>query len=56
MKSLEELEKVYAEELKRKDKLIDDLRQQNKVLMKTALKQSEKNIELQQKIEKVMKG
>ncbi|MBW3003134.1 hypothetical protein KY337_01100 [Candidatus Woesearchaeota archaeon] len=50
MKSVEEIEKLYAEELKRRDALIAKLKEENQVLMKTALKQSEKNVELMKKI------
>jgi len=42
-----ELEKWYEEELKRKDKIIDKLKEENIVLMKTALKQSQKLVEMQ---------
>lgn len=56
--SLEEysrLKKIYAEELKRKDDIIDKLREENRLLMKSALKQSEKNVMLSEKLKEKTK-
>lgn len=39
---LEKAKKHYEEELKRRDTLIDELREENKLLIKTSLKQSER--------------
>lgn len=55
MKSAEELERIYEKELKRRDALIDELRKQNDVLVKTAMKQSEKNVELAKQLEKFLR-
>ncbi len=51
-KELEKLKKYYAEELKRKDKLIEELKEQNTLIMKSALKQSEKLTHLSEKLKK----
>ena len=40
-KELEDLKKTFEEELKRKDELIDNLKKENIVLIRTSLKQSE---------------
>ena len=45
----ERLKKIYAEELARKDEIIDKLREENKLLMKSALK-SERNVMLAEKL------
>ena len=58
MKSKEELKKLkkwYDEELKRKDKLIDELKEQNTVLMRASLKSSEKIAGLTEKLKKAIK-
>ncbi len=52
---LEKLKKYYAEELKRKDRIIEELREQNSLIMKSALKQSEKLIYLSDKLKKFLK-
>ncbi len=49
---LEKLEKYYAEELKRKDKIIEELKEQNTLIMKSAMKQSEKLTHLSEKLRK----
>ena len=41
-RELKKLKEIYDRELKRKDKLIDELKQQNSLIMKSALKESEK--------------
>ncbi len=48
----EKLKKYYAEELKRKDKLIEELKEQNTLIMKSAMKQSEKLTHLSEKLKK----
>jgi len=40
------LKRYYSDELKRKDSIIEQLKEQNKLLIQTALKQSKKNMEL----------
>ena len=52
---IKRLEQTYAEELKRKDKLIEELREENIVIMKAALKQSKKIDDLTQKLKKTLK-
>jgi predicted RNase H-like nuclease (RuvC/YqgF family) len=47
---LERLKEHYAEELHRRDKEIKELKEQNIVIMKSALKQSEKINELTEKL------
>ena len=42
------LKKDFYQELKRKDKIIDELKKQNLLLLKTALKQSKRCVELQE--------
>jgi len=61
MKSKEELEEefkriksVYDEELKRKDKIIAELREMNSLIMKSALKESEKLTRLTDKFKKLV--
>ena len=41
-KEHEKLKKWFEEEIKRRDRKIDELEEQNKLLLKSALKQSEK--------------
>ena len=54
IKELEEkikvMEKAFAQQLKRRDDLIDELKRNNDLLLKTALKESEKNEELRIKL------
>ncbi|MBD3248962.1 hypothetical protein GF336_02855 [Candidatus Woesearchaeota archaeon] len=52
---LERLEKYYGEELKRKDKLIEELRRENQVLFKSAMKSSDKIKNLTEKLEEAVK-
>ena len=52
-KRLEELQKAYSAQLQRKDQEIEDLRKQNDLLMKTAMKQSEKASQWQELAKKV---
>ena len=49
-KEIEKLKKIYAEELKRKDKIIEELTEQNTLIMKSALKQSEKINDLTERL------
>lgn len=51
---LKRLKKYYSEELKRKDKLIQELKEQNILVMKSALKQSKKIAELTEKLKKTI--
>jgi hypothetical protein len=43
-KNLAELKKIYAEELTRKDKIIEDLKKENLILMRTAIKKHKEKI------------
>lgn len=52
--SLEELQKAYAAQLERKDKVIDELKKENNLLMKTAMKQREKAQEWEEVAKRVM--
>lgn len=47
-------ETLLREELKRKNKLIDKLRQENASILRTALKQNQENIELKQRLKSVL--
>jgi len=49
---VKELKKWYEEELERRDKEIDRLREENTVLMKASLKSSEKIANLTEKLKK----
>ncbi len=49
------LKEMYAEELKRKDEVIEKLKEENKLLIKSALKQSERNVMLSEKLKKKIK-
>ncbi len=52
---LGELRKWYEEELIRRDKQIEKLREENKILMKMSLKQSEKLQDLNKRLEDSLK-
>jgi hypothetical protein len=52
---IKRLEETYAEELKRKDKIIDELKEENTVVMKSALNQSKKIDELTKKLKDALK-
>ena len=54
-KNAGELEKAYAAQLKRRDSEIDVLRKHNEILARTAMKQSEKLIEMQELLSKIQK-
>ena len=49
---LKKIKKWYAEELKRRDKEIEELKKQNVVLMKASLKSAGKIAELTEKVKK----
>ena len=51
---LKRLKKYYGEELKRKDKMIEDIREQNMLLLKASLKGSEKIDKLTEKLKKAL--
>ena len=53
MEGLFRLKKYYSEELRRKDKIIDELKNQNELLIKTALKQSRKYMDISEYIKKM---
>ena len=55
MNELKKLKKWYAEELKRRDKTIDQLKEENDILMRTTLKNSTKIAELTEKLKKTIK-
>ena len=55
MKSKEELEKWYVEELKRRDNEIEELKEKNLVLMKASLNSSKRINDLTEKLKKVLK-
>lgn len=44
--AFEELEQWYSSELKRKDKIIEELKKENLTLIKIALKRSDRNVDL----------
>ena len=50
------LKRYYFDELKRKDSIIEQLKEQNKLLIQTALKQSKKNMELSTLLSSSKKG
>ena len=54
IEDIDTLKKYYAEELKRKDKIIEELREQNSLIMKSALKESEKLTNLTDKFKKLV--
>ncbi len=44
IKNIEELKDLFAKEIARRDLLIDELRKQNQILMKTAFKQKSESV------------
>ena len=50
MSELERHKKIFEEEIKRKDKIIEELREQNKILKSSSLKTSEKIDKLTRKL------
>ena len=53
-KELKEMQEYYINEIERKDKIIGDLKQANEILLRTALKQSEKAAHFSEKLDEVM--
>jgi len=53
-KELRKLKEIYDRELKRKDKQIDELKEQNSLIMKSALRQSERLTNLSEKLKKIL--
>lgn len=54
-KEILKIEKIYEKELKRKDKLIEELRKENELLMKSALKGADKLEDMKLKLNKKIK-
>jgi len=54
--SSEELEKAYAAQIKRKDAEIEELRKKNEVLIKTAIRQNEKLVDMQEMLKTLDKN
>ena len=50
-----EMEKAYEAQLRRKDSEIEELRKRNDVLVKTALRQNEKLVQIEEMIKKIQK-
>ena len=48
-----EMEKAYEAQLRRKDSEIEELRKRNDVLVKTALRQNEKLVQIEEMIKKI---
>jgi len=55
MSELKKLKKWYADELKRRDKIIEELKQQNNILIKASLKSSDRIAALTEKLKKKIK-
>ena len=53
LEELNRLKRWYAEELRRKDRIIDELKQSNDLLMKTALKRSAEQQKLKMLIDEL---
>ncbi len=51
---IKRLEKNYEQELKRKDKIIEELKKENLVILSSALKRSDKLTLMQEKMKKLM--
>ncbi len=54
-KRLEEIQEAYSAQLKRKDQEIEELKKENDLLMKTAMKQSDKAKQWEDIAKKVMR-
>lgn len=52
---VEKLRKTYSEELARKDKIIQELREENTLLMKMSLKSANDKINLKEKVHKLQR-
>ena len=50
-----ELKRAYAAQLRRKDNEIDELKRRNDILMRTAMKQNEKLVQMEEYVKKIMK-
>jgi hypothetical protein len=55
-KEIEKLKETFYEEIKKKDKIIDELTIQNEILLKTALKNANKKIEEEERKEIIKKN
>ena len=55
MKEEEKLKKWYGEELERRDKQIEDLKEENLLLLRSSLNHSKKIDELSEKLRKAIK-
>jgi len=53
---LKKLKEIYNRELKRKDKIIEELKEQNSLIIKSALKESEKLTSLTEKFKKLVEN
>ena len=51
----DKLKKWYSEEIKKRDKIIDKLREENNVLLSTSLKQGSKSTEVAEHAKSLMK-
>lgn len=52
---IDRLEKTFADEIERKNNMIDELREQNSAMFKAAVKSSEKIEDLTKKLEEALK-
>jgi hypothetical protein len=52
---LVELEKAYSAQIKRRDAEIEELKKKNDILMRTAMRQNEKLVEIQELLRKIEK-
>ena len=53
--NISELQKAYAAQIERKDREIEELKKSNNLLMKTAMKQSEKAKEWEEVAKRILK-
>ena len=49
---VKEIREMLYEEIKRRDSIIDDLKKNNEILLKTAIKNKERDIEMKEQAEK----
>ncbi|MBD3208861.1 hypothetical protein GF367_00385 [Candidatus Woesearchaeota archaeon] len=54
-RNIEELRSLYEEELARKDKLIEELRKENLVLMKMSVKSADERLRLKERVHELSK-
>ncbi len=52
---IEKIREAFYEQIKRKDEEIERLKKENRILIATALKQSAKNDEIRERLEKAAK-